>query len=151
MQYRYLVRFTILGVFALTCLPWAQKATALDAYQRGREALADRNYEAAIDHLQDALKSDPNNADCLNNLGFALRQMSDKYLNDAYKYYLMALKVNPNHEETLEFLGELYITQGDLLKANDILKKLKKLESAEAETLGEKLKKIAGQAKKIKS
>ncbi len=116
----------------------------------GKRALADQNYAKAAELFKRSLAEEGESVDCLNNLGFALHHVSKKYINEAYKEYKKAIKLDPKNEETLEYLGSLYISQGNLMKAAQVVKQLKAIESAEAETLNEKLKKVVAQLKKIK-
>jgi len=119
-------------------------------FKLGINAQAEQNHEQAVEHFKKSLAEEEESPECLANLGLSLRYISEKYLNEAYKNYKKALQINPKHEETLGYIGELYILQGNLLKANEILKKLNELESDEAEALQEKLDKIIGQLKMIK-
>jgi tetratricopeptide (TPR) repeat protein len=119
-------------------------------YQLGTNAQAEQNYEEAVKHFKKSLAEEEESPECLANLGLSYRFISEKYLNEAFKSYKKALKINPKHEETLGYLGEFYIMQGNIIKANEVLNKLNKMESSEAETLSEKLNKIIGQISKIK-
>ena len=119
-------------------------------YKLGINAQAEQNYEEAVEHFTKSLAEEEESPECLANLGLSLRYISQKYLNEAYKNYMKSLQINPKHEETLGYLGELYILQGNLLKANEILKKLTEMESDEAEILKDKVDKIIGQLKMIK-
>jgi len=121
-----------------------------EMFKKGITAEASQDFESAVEHFKMSLKSEGETPDTYNHLGYNLGKISKKYANQAYKHYKKALKLDPNHEETLGFLGELYLWQGNLTKANEILIQLKKLESSEAEELEKKLKKIIGQSKKIK-
>ena len=70
-----------------------------------------------------AYKSDRNNPDILNYLGFALRK-TGKY-EKAEKYYLAGLKIKPNHNGINEYLGELYVSTGRMDLARERLSVLK--------------------------
>ena len=82
-------------------------------------------------------------------MGFSLRMIGKQYMDEAAKAYEKALAADANHEGALEYQGELYLWWGKLELANRNLKKLKKLNSKEAQTLQEKLDVIVSQAKKI--
>ena len=41
--------------------------------------------------------------------------------------YERALKLNPQHKGALEYMGELYITLGENIKAKELLTRLKKV------------------------
>jgi len=128
----------------------SQSSEKKELFQKGTNAQAEQNHEKAVDYFKRSLESEGETPECLANLGLSLSYISKSYVNDAYKHYKKALKINANHEETLGYLGELYILQGNLIKANDVLQQLNKLESDEAEMLQEKLNKIIGQLNKIK-
>ena len=84
---------------------------------------ATKLYSKALKKLQKAYKSDKNNPDILNYLGFTLRKTGK--LEEAEKYYLAGLKIKPDHNGINEYLGELYVKTGriDLAKERlDVLK-----------------------------
>ena len=68
-------------------------------------------------------KAKPLQADTLNYLGFTSRKLGD-YKNGE-KYYLLGLKVNPNHKGINEYLGELYVQTNRIDKAKERLEVLK--------------------------
>ena len=49
----------------------------------------------------------PSQADTLNYLGFATRKLGD--FKKGEEYYLLGLKIDPNHKGINEYLGELYV------------------------------------------
>ena len=67
---------------------------------------ATKLYSKALKKLQQAYKTDKNNPDILNYLGFTLRKTGK--LEEAEKYYLAGLKIKPNHNGINEYLGELW-------------------------------------------
>ena len=80
-------------------------------------------YEKALVKLEQAYKTDRNNPDILNYLGFALRKTGK--LKDAEKYYLAGLKIKPDHNGINEYLGELYVKTGRIELAKERLAVLK--------------------------
>ena len=56
---------------------------------------ATKLYSKALKKLEKAYKSDKNNPDILNYLGFTLRKTGK--LEEAEKYYLAGLKIKPDH------------------------------------------------------
>ena len=85
-------------------------------------------YDNAIEKLMDLVdvsSSDFTKADVLNEIGFAFRKYND--LDNASKYYLMALKEDPNHLGALEYQGEMFVDLGQKDKALANLNKLKDL------------------------
>src|SRR5262249_10509670 len=63
----------------------------------GNEYLYKRNYSMAIDHYDQAIEIDPNNADAWNNKGIALHNLR-KY-KEAIHCCDMAIKINPNYAD----------------------------------------------------
>ena len=89
-------------------------------------------YSKALENLRDAYKTDRNNPDILNYLGFTLRK-TDKF-EEAEKYYLAGLKIKPDHNGINEYLGELYVKTGRMDLAKERLAVLK---SCKCEEYGE--------------
>lgn len=79
-------------------------------------------YEAALPILESAKAKDPKNADVHNLLGYAHRKL-DHY-DQAAASYNMALSLNPDHKQALEYQGEMYLKLGKLAEAEQNLKKL---------------------------
>ena len=80
-------------------------------------------YSKALDKLELAYKTDRNNPDILNYLGFTLRKTGK--LKEAEKYYLAGLKIKPDHNGINEYLGELYVKTGRIELARERLEILK--------------------------
>ena len=62
--------------------------------------------------------------DVYNLLGFSYRKHTEPNLDKAFEAYRIALEANPEHLGAHEYLGELYITLGNMNKANEMLLKL---------------------------
>ena len=75
--------------------------------KKGKTEKANKKYEKAQKLLIKSNKKTPGKADTLNYLGFTTRKLGD--YENGEKYYLMGLKINPNHTGINEYLGELYI------------------------------------------
>jgi Flp pilus assembly protein TadD len=89
------------------------------AYAAGRQLVEDGKYAEAIPLLEKAVAADAKNADALNYLGYSNRQLGN---NDAaLSHYQAALALEPRHRGANEYLGELYLTLGDLTKAEERL------------------------------
>ena len=90
--------------------------------------ISKKKYDNAIEKLIDLVdvsSSDFTKADVLNEIGFAFRKNND--LDNASKYYLMALKEDPNHLGALEYQGEMFVDLGQKDNALANLNKLRDL------------------------
>ena len=76
--------------------------------KKGKVEKAKKRYEKAQKLLLKSNNKKPNQADTLNYLGFTTRKLGD--YENGEKYYLMGLKIDPNHTGINEYLGELYVT-----------------------------------------
>lgn len=85
-------------------------------------AIDAKNFPKAVEELQMALTKEKENADLWNLLGFSYRQMAKFDL--AWDAYERALTINPDHRGANEYLGELYLQQGQLDLAKQQLTKL---------------------------
>jgi tetratricopeptide (TPR) repeat protein len=91
-------------------------------YQAGVRAVKKHDWTTAINHLEKAVKSDPNNANAWNYLGYSYRKSGN--LNKAFPAYDRAIAIDPNHKGAHEYLGEAYLQAGNLPKAQAELDKL---------------------------
>tara|TARA_B100000941_G_C28120835_1_gene358017 strand:- start:2 stop:484 length:483 start_codon:yes stop_codon:yes gene_type:complete len=102
-------------------LPFIKAAKKYEA--KGKIEKAKKRYTKALKILLKSNKAKPLQADTLNYLGFTSRKLGD-YKNGE-KYYLLGLKVNPNHKGINEYLGELYVATNRLDLAKERLNVLK--------------------------
>ena len=102
-------------------LPFIKAAKKYEA--KGKIDKAKKRYAKALKILLKANKAKPLQADTLNYLGFTSRKLGD-YINGE-KYYLLGLKVHPNHKGINEYLGELYVATNRLDLAKERLNVLK--------------------------
>ena len=82
-----------------------KKAKKLEA--KGKTDKALKRYKRALKFLIKANEKKPSQPDTLNYLGFSLRKLGD--YENAEKYYLLGLKIDPKHFGINEYLGELYV------------------------------------------
>ena len=94
-------------------------------YYKAVKLINKNSYQAAIDNLLKAEKTNKKDADIYNYLGFSHRKIGN--LEKASQYYKKALEISPKHKGALEYQGEMFLTQGNLEKAEANLKKLKKI------------------------
>jgi tetratricopeptide (TPR) repeat protein len=102
---------------------------------KGKNELALKRYNAAYELLLEAHKLESTNPDILNYLGFTSRK-AGKY-EQAEKYYLQGLKIEPNHNGINEYLGELYVKTQRIDLAKERLVVLKDCNCEEYEELKE--------------
>jgi tetratricopeptide (TPR) repeat protein len=89
-----------------------------------RAKIAAKDYAGALAELRD-LAEDVQQADVYNLLGFTLRKTGD--FKTSLTYYTKALEMQPDHKAAHEYLGELYVETGNIVKAKEQLAVLAKL------------------------
>ena len=82
-----------------------------------------------------ANKEKPNQADILNYLGFTSRKLGNYEKGE--EYYLLGLKIEPNHKGINEYLGELYVVTNRMDLAKERLNVLKNCNCEEFNDLKE--------------
>ena len=102
---------------------------------KGKNKKAKKRYERALKFLIKSNKEKPNQADTLNYLGFATRKLGDYKKGE--EYYLLGLKIDPNHKGINEYLGELYVVTNRINLAKERLNVLKSCNCEEYEELKE--------------
>ena len=100
---------------------------------------ATKLYTKALEKLREAYKTDRNNPDILNYLGFTLRKTGS--FEEAEKFYLAGLKIKPDHNGINEYLGELYVKTGRMELAKERLAILKNCKCEEYSELKEVIEK----------
>jgi Flp pilus assembly protein TadD len=96
-----------------------QEPTALD---KAAELIDAGDYAGAVSLLEGYVADNPDDADGFNLLGYALRHQ-ERY-EASHEAYQQALAIDPEHEEALEYLGELYLQTGKLDEAEATLARL---------------------------
>jgi len=91
----------------------------------GKDAIDKQDWNAAVEYLAKAAAAEPNNADARNWLGFANRKLGN--LEAAFAAYGEALRLDPQHKNAHEYIGEAYLMVNDLAKAESHLGELQKL------------------------
>ena len=84
-----------------------------------------KDWSAAISSLEKFVKSNPNNADGFNLLGFSLRNA--KRYPEAIFNYKEALRIDPDHRGAHEYLGQTYVQTKQIDKAKELLASLEKI------------------------
>ena len=100
-------------------------ASASSDYALGRKAVEARDWATAIQFLGRAEVQDDRNPDLENLLGYAYRNVGR--LDEAFRHYRAALRLNPRHRGAHEYIGEAYLMVDDLPKAEEHLAALKQI------------------------
>jgi Flp pilus assembly protein TadD len=121
---RRTLRLPVLLLSLLGCLPPTLQAAdtpepapaaAKDPLADARKLINDRQWVAATAALRKVNQT--RSADWNNLMGYTLRKSANPDLAAAERHYLEALRIDPRHLGALEYIGELYLMQGDLPKA----------------------------------
>jgi len=94
-------------------------------YTSGVKAIKAGNYAAAIPLLEGTVQREKDNADALNWLAYATRKNGDPA--KSIPIYERALAIDPKHRGAHEYIGEAYLSLGNLPKAKEHLARLDKL------------------------
>ena len=94
-------------------------------FAAGKQALAVKDWHAAIAALTPVALRDDRNADIQNYLGYAYHRL--RQLEPAMRHYRQALALNPRHRSAHEHLGEAYLVLGNLAKAGEHLAALERI------------------------
>jgi len=94
-------------------------------FKAGKSALDAKNWKAAIDAFSRASAKHKDEPDIYNYLGYAYRKSGD--LDNAFKYYTWALRIEPAHRGAHEYMGEAYLMKNDLASAEKQLGDLERL------------------------
>jgi Flp pilus assembly protein TadD len=98
-------------------------ASAGSEYALGRKAVEAKDWAKAVELLSRAEVQDDRNPDLENLLGYAYRHTGR--LDEAFRHYAIALRLNPRHRGAREYLGEAYLMVDDLANAEAQLAALK--------------------------
>lgn len=88
---------------------------------------AAQDWTGARDLLAKALERDPQNADYHNLYAYAIRKGPNPDMDLVFRHYNEALRIDPKHLGAHEYLGEAYLMQKNLAKANEHLAQLSRL------------------------
>jgi tetratricopeptide (TPR) repeat protein len=94
-------------------------------FAAGKKALVAQDWNGAIGALKLAVLRDPRNADIQNYIGYAYRWLGD--MGPAMGHYQRALILNARHRSAREHLGELYLSLGEPIKAEEQLAALREI------------------------
>jgi tetratricopeptide (TPR) repeat protein len=103
--------------------------------KKGKTEKAQKKYAKAQKFLLKSNKEKPSQANTLNYLGFTTRKLGDYKKGE--EYYLLGLKIEPNHKGINEYLGELYVVTKRIDLAKERLNVLKNCNCEEYDDLKE--------------
>jgi tetratricopeptide (TPR) repeat protein len=119
-------------IFAALCASFGL-AQAMDSFsaptvserlESAHKALKAKDYDRAMKELQAAAKDEPRNADVQNLIGYTYRVRANPDLPKSFEHYNLALKYNPNHKGTMEYMGEAYLMDKKPEEAEKMLVRL---------------------------
>ena len=129
-MFKFLIQLSVISSICFT-VSYANLGNLTDTdlnnpiIEEGKAALQREDWSGAIIIFEQALQDISGSADLQNFLGYAYRKSGN--LTQALDHYKIALKINPDHKAALEYLGEAYITLGDLKSAQIQLDRLQHL------------------------
>jgi tetratricopeptide (TPR) repeat protein len=126
---------SLLTILAL--LITAQAALAADSpstssradpvMDRYHAAAQQNDWKSAASTMQAALASNPSNADYHSLYAYSLRRSGTSEMDQVFKHYNEALRIDPKHRGAHEYIGEAYLMVGNVAKARDHLGQLDKI------------------------
>jgi Tfp pilus assembly protein PilF len=90
------------------------------------KAIQAKDWKKAMNELQAVVRDEPRNPDVHNLIGYTFRMQPNPDLPKSFEHYNTALKYNPNHKGTLEYMGEAFLMEK---KPEDAEKLLTRLET----------------------
>ncbi len=115
---------------AVSLLAYADDSPGPSASERlktARTAIAANNWSKAMFELDKAERDEPRNPEIQNLLGYTYRKQPKPDLRKAFEHYNMALKLDPNHKGTHEYIGEAYLMDKKPAEAEKHLMALEKI------------------------
>jgi len=88
------------------------------------KAIRAKDWKTAMTELQAAVRDEPRNPDVHNLIGYTYRMQANPDLPKSFEHYNTALKYNPNHKGTLEYMGEAYLMEQKPDEAEKMLVRL---------------------------
>jgi Flp pilus assembly protein TadD len=117
-------------------------ANARDAdFVAGKLAIRNKDWKGAIEAFGKAVKTEPDNADIHNYLGYAYRHLGE--MEQSFAQYDEALRIDPNHRGANEYIGQAYLRVNKPEKAAEHLARLEKICGRNCEEYGDLSRAIA--------
>ena len=102
-------------------------APADPAMEKATAAVAAQDWPRAQEALREALAKNPQSADTHNLYAYSLRKGANPSMDLVFRHYNEALRLDPRHRGAHEYIGEAYLTAGNLAKAKEHLGQLDRL------------------------
>lgn len=118
----------------------AENAESRD-YTAGKQAVARKDWAAAVASFRKAVAAEPDNADAINMLAYSYRWQGKT--DEAFAHYDRALKLNPNHRGALQYQGVAFVKTGQMARAQANLARLESISGKNGEEYRELAKVIA--------
>jgi hypothetical protein len=94
-------------------------------FAAGKKALAAEDWTAAIAALKLAAVREPDNADVQNYIGYAYRRL--RQMEQAFAHLNKAVALKPRHRSAHQHLGEAFLLNGEISKAEEHLAALERI------------------------
>jgi cytochrome c-type biogenesis protein CcmH/NrfG len=92
-----------------------------------RAAISKQDWAGAQAVLRDAVARSPQNADYHNLYAYSMRKGANPAMDQVFRHYNEALRIDPKHRAAHEYIGEAYLMSGNVEKAKEHLAQLDKL------------------------
>jgi len=130
------LKSSLLSLTCLTLMAFAMNAPANlggggeepitdPLFNEAQRSVEGGDYKGGLAALQDLARGGLYHSDLFNLIGYAQRKLGD--LDAAFASYRKALGLNPAHKGAHEYIGEAYLTAGDLDSAERHLGELKRI------------------------
>ena len=124
-MYRVAVAAALIAVsLAAFAMPSSDEPSVSDRIANAHKAIKSQNWSTAMFELNQALRDEPRNPEVHNLLGYTYRMKASPDLAKSFEHYNIALRYNPNHKATLEYMGEAYLMDSKPEEADKLLVRL---------------------------
>ena len=106
---------------------WAGPAPSDPVLQKVADATRARDWPRAAAILREALAKSPDNAEYHNLYAYSLRKGPNPDMDEVFRHYEIALRLDPDNRNAHEYVGEAYLMVGRLDKAKGELAVLDRL------------------------
>ncbi|HUJ86268.1 MAG TPA: tetratricopeptide repeat protein [Burkholderiales bacterium] len=106
---------------------WSSGPSEDPAIAQAQAAIQAKDWPRAAAVMRAALAAHPDSADYHNLYAYALRKGPNPDMNEVFRHYEEALRLDPKHRNAHEYIGEAYLQVGNLAKAKEHLAALDKL------------------------